>query len=79
MTILQKRKHTHHEIATQTVLQTAGEVLVEYGVEVVIVGAQVTIKVRRQAGVGLVHTLCVVVALPELDRSHIGYQEYCTA
>ena len=53
-----------------------GEVLVEDGVEVVVVGAGVPhLELAGQPRVAVVRPLRVVVPLPELDRPHIGADE----
>ena len=53
-----------------------GEMLVEDGVEVVVVRAGVPdLELAGQAGVAVVGPLGVVVPLPELDGAHVGADE----
>ncbi len=48
---------------------------VEDGVEIVVVGARVSVEVGRQPGVRVVDALGVVVAFPEFDRPDVGGDE----
>lgn len=48
---------------------------IEDGVEVVVIRTWIPLQVRREAGVGVVDALCVIVALPELDRADVGGDE----
>ncbi len=49
--------------------------LVEDGVEVVVVGARVAVEVSRQPGIGVIDAFCVVITLPELDWTDVGGDE----
>ena len=49
--------------------------LVEDGVEVVVVGARVAVEMSRQPGVGVIDAFCVVITFPELDWTDVGGDE----
>ena len=62
-------------ISGQTALQRSGQVFVEDGVQVIVIGARISVEVSRESSVGVVDAFGVVVALPELDRPDVGGDE----
>ena len=49
--------------------------LIEYGIQVIIISARIAGNVAEQHGVAVVDPFCVVVLLPELDGSEIGFDK----
>lgn len=59
------------QVTTQRVLQRSRQMLIEYTVQIVIIGAQIAFQLRAEPRVRVVDAPCIVVALPELNWTHV--------
>lgn len=53
--------------------------LVEYRIQIIIIGAQIPLQMRCHFSIGMIYTSRVVIAFPKFHRTWVRGEKYCTA